>query len=133
MEFMDAEAAARPLQADQGTSQPPSSAWRHPAVVLATGFWIGRVPFAPGTFGTLLGLPLAAGMAFIPSPAVQLGAIVALLAISVPICTVAATKLGARKDPGCVVLDEIVTMPLVFFLTPPDLAMQPLVLAVGFA
>ncbi len=35
--------------------------WRdQTAVCLATGFFIGRAPFAPGTFGSLLGLPLCA-------------------------------------------------------------------------
>ena len=33
---------------------------RDKAVIwLATGFHVGRVPFAPGTFGSILGLPLA--------------------------------------------------------------------------
>ncbi len=36
-----------------------------------------------------------------------------MFAIGVPVCTLAARQLN-RKDPGCVVLDEIVSMPLVF-------------------
>ncbi len=30
--------------------------------MLATGFYLGKIPFAPGTFGTLLGIPLAWGL-----------------------------------------------------------------------
>lgn len=30
--------------------------------MLATGFYLGKIPFAPGTFGTLLGIPLTWGL-----------------------------------------------------------------------
>jgi phosphatidylglycerophosphatase A len=111
---------------------PKSANWTHPAVVLATGFWLGRIPVAPGTFGTLLGLPLAWGVSFIDSPWIQVVAIAAMFFASVPICTIAAERLGGKKDPGAIVLDEIVSLPATFFLVPRELLVQPLVLLIGF-
>jgi phosphatidylglycerophosphatase A len=107
--------------------------WTHPAVVLATGLWLGRIPVAPGTFGTLLGLPLAWGTSFVPSPWLQAVVIAILFAISVPICTIAAVQLGGKKDPGAIVLDEIVSLPVTFFLVSRNQFEQPLVMLIGFA
>jgi len=99
---------------------------------LATGFWIGRVPFAPGTFGTLLGLPLAWGISFIPNVWLQATAVLAVCIVGVPICTTAARLLGGAKDPQMVVLDEIAAMPITFFLVSHDTLSRPLVLLAGF-
>lgn len=87
------------------------------AVVLATGLGIGRIPWAPGTFGTLLGLPLAWTIGRLPSAALQAAVIVAVCAAGIPICTLAARRLRA-KDPGAIVLDEIASLPMTFFLVP---------------
>ncbi len=111
----------------------PSQNWRHPAVVLATGFWVGRIPFAPGTWGTLLGLPLAWGISWLPGMSLQAAVIVAICLASIPICTIAARQLGGKKDPGCIVLDEIASLPITFFLVPREVLERPLVMAAGFA
>src|SRR5262245_41990218 len=115
---------------DQGLI--PRDAWRHPAVFLATGFWAGRMPVAPGTFGALLGLPLAWGISFISSQWIGALVIIAICALGVPICTSAAHRLGG-KDPGAIVLDEIASMPITFFLVPHEAWRQPLVVLTGFA
>jgi phosphatidylglycerophosphatase A len=74
------------------------------------------VPIMPGTFGTLLGLPLAWGLNrsgwLLP---IELVAIVAIFLVGIPICDRAARLFG-KKDPGCVVFDEIAAVPLVFSL-----------------
>ena len=107
------------------------------AVWLATGFGFGFCPIAPGTVGGLWGIPLAWGIAHIPSwgvPAIvfQLMAIVAVCGVGIPICTAGAKELGV-KDPGMVVWDEIASMPITYlFVSVADLNC-PLVLAVGFA
>ncbi len=106
--------------------------WRNPAVFLATGLWIGRVPFAPGTFGTLLGLPLAWGISFIPNLWLQAAVIILICAAGVPICTIAARCLGAKKDPQQIVLDEIAAVPITFFLVPHEAWSRPLVVLAGF-
>ncbi|HVX11340.1 MAG TPA: phosphatidylglycerophosphatase A [Pirellulales bacterium] len=87
------------------------------ATFLATGFGVGLVPFAPGTFGALWGLPLAWGLEHLPIAA-QVAVIIALFGVGVPICTAAARHLGGRKDPGSIVLDEIASLPVVFLLLP---------------
>ncbi|HEY2882647.1 MAG TPA: phosphatidylglycerophosphatase A, partial [Pirellulales bacterium] len=103
----------------QSTNETPLPAnWRHPAVFLATGFWAGRAPFAPGTVGALWGLPLAWGLSFISPLWLQAAVIVAICLAGIPICTIAARQLGGLKDPGAIVLDEIVSLPITFFLVP---------------
>jgi phosphatidylglycerophosphatase A len=85
------------------------------AVWLATGFWVGFVPWAPGTFGTAVGMPLAWGLSHLVLP-MQGAIIVAVCLAGVPICTAAVRRLGGAKDPGCIVLDEIASVPITFLL-----------------
>jgi len=78
------------------------------AVFLATGFYVGNIPFAPGTFGSLIGLPFCYLLAEI-----QLGAaiIATLLLIGLAIwISNAAERTLKRKDPGCIVVDEMAGM-----------------------
>lgn len=89
-------------------------------VFLATGFGVGLIPWAPGTWGTLLGVPLAWAIGLIPSVALQFLLIAALITLGVPLCTAAARRLGGAKDPGSIVLDEIVAVPVAFLLIPLD-------------
>jgi phosphatidylglycerophosphatase A len=85
-------------------------------LLLATGFGIGLVPVMPGTFGTLLGLPLAWVLDKAEGPpGIEFAAIGAIFLAGIPLCGRAAQLLG-RPDPGCVVFDEIAAMPLVFLL-----------------
>lgn len=79
---------------------------------LATGFGIGRLPKAPGTFGSLWGLVLVRGLEHVPTPWRWLLA-AGIIAVGVPICGRAARLLNA-KDPGSVVFDEIAAFPIVF-------------------
>jgi phosphatidylglycerophosphatase A len=77
----------------------------------------GNIPFAPGTWGSLVGLaffavclrPLA-GMA---GGSALAATVVAGIFFAVAICGEAEVRLG-KKDPGEVVLDEFVVMPLCF-------------------
>jgi phosphatidylglycerophosphatase A len=99
-----------------------------PAVWLATGGWVGFAPLAPGTVGALWGLPLAWGLGRLPLWA-QVVLVVVLAAGGVPLCTAAVRRLGKGKDPGAIVFDEIVSMPMTFFLVPMDGAW---VIVIGF-
>ena len=86
------------------------------AVFLATGFYIGKIPFAPGTFGSLIGLPLCFVLAGIQlSAAIVAALILILLAIWI---SGAAAKTLKRKDPGCIVIDEIAGMVVTFIGLP---------------
>jgi phosphatidylglycerophosphatase A len=84
------------------------------AVWLASGLGLGLVTPAPGTVAGLWGAGLAAAVAQIPSVSEQIGLTVVLVLLAVPICGSAARALGTRHDPGAVVLDEIVALPIVF-------------------
>lgn len=97
----------------------PSAPLRSLAVWLATGLGVGFVPLAPGTFGAAWGLAIAWGL----SAAAwwwQALAIAALGAAGIPLCARAAGQLGRGQDPGCVVWDEIASVPITFFLVPCD-------------
>ncbi|MBI2924474.1 MAG: phosphatidylglycerophosphatase A [Verrucomicrobia bacterium] len=80
---------------------------------LAEGFGVGRIPAAPGTFGSLVGLLwflglLAAGQLWLFLVLLLVGVLLSVLC-----CTVAERILG-ETDPPSVVLDEIVAVPLCF-------------------
>lgn len=92
----------------------PTSPRRTLAVWLATGLGIGLVMPAPGTFGTLWGLPLAWGIFQLPGWPWQLLGIAVIFLVGVPLTTAAARDLGGVKDPGCIVWDELAALPIVF-------------------
>ena len=78
------------------------------SVFLATGFYVGNIPFAPGTFGSLLGLPLCFILAGIQLPPAII-VVVLFIGLAVWVSNNAARTLK-RKDPGCIVIDEIAGM-----------------------
>ena len=100
-------------------------------VLIASGLGLGFSPIAPGTVGTLWGVPLAWGICQIPNLPAQVLVIAVLLAVGVPLCTHAAKRLGT-KDPGAVVWDEIATVPITFFLVPAESMSRVSVLVAGF-
>ncbi len=89
------------------------------AVWLATGLGLGLVTPAPGTFAGLWGLGVAAAIALISPLSAQLVVILLLVLVAIPVCGVAARALGSSGDPGAIVLDEIVALPIVFLGAPP--------------
>ena len=81
------------------------------ATFVATGFGIGWIPFAPGTAGSLLGIVYWWGLTHLGSwwaygLGMSAGWIVAVL------CSGRAAKLLQKRDPACVVIDEITAVPL---------------------
>jgi phosphatidylglycerophosphatase A len=78
-------------------------------IFLATGFYAGFIPVAPGTAGTLVGLIIYVIIHFfLPEQAVKIN--IALVLISIyPSIKIGdfAENFFARKDPPQVVLDEI--------------------------
>jgi phosphatidylglycerophosphatase A len=82
-------------------------------VWLAQGFGAGRAPFAPGTFGSLVGLLwlmalVSAGNFWSFCVGILLG-----VALSVVVCG-DAEKILKQHDPPSVVLDEIAAVPICF-------------------
>ncbi|MGD8257780.1 MAG: phosphatidylglycerophosphatase A [Desulfobacterales bacterium] len=77
-------------------------------VFLATGLYIGNLPFAPGTFGSLLGLPLGYFLSIINVPlALSLTLLFTLAAVWI---ANSAEKILKKRDPGCIVIDEVAGM-----------------------
>jgi len=80
--------------------------WTAAAQALATGFGSGYSPIAPGTAGSAVGLLLFVPLSLLP-PLVQLAVTIAVFVVGVLASTHVA-RLLARKDPGVVVIDEVV-------------------------
>ncbi|PIE61367.1 MAG: phosphohistidine phosphatase [Desulfobacterales bacterium] len=96
---------------------------------LATGFGLGRIPVAPGTFGTLSGIPLIFVMERLADfPGMLAFFMVALILAGVWIAHEAELILDC-KDPGCIVIDEMAGYCVAMSLVPTT----PLTLVAGFA
>ena len=87
------------------------------AVFIASFGFVGYFPIAPGTAGSLAALALFAVIKWIGVPAVELSAIVAVFAIGVWAAHGTESAL-ARKDPGVVVIDEVLGMLITLALLP---------------
>lgn len=101
--------------------------WENAAVWLATGLGLGYSPFAPGTVGTLWGIPI---VVYINSYFGVVGQIVAgllLSAVAIPLCDVAEKSFGS-KDPHPIVADEYLTFSICMI----GLPLQPWVIGVAF-
>lgn len=93
---------------------------------MATGGYVGYMPVAPGTFGSLLGVAAYWLISFLPLPAV-LGLLAGFALGAIWISHQAAASLGVT-DPKQVVIDEIIGM-MVALVALPAL---PVVWAAGF-
>ena len=82
---------------------------------LAQGFGIGRIPKAPGTFGTVVGFAWFALLLLPGNPLLYLLGTTIGLALSVWLCGVG-EKVLRQKDPGSVVFDEIAAIPVCFIV-----------------
>ena len=97
------------------------------AVFIATFGYVGYFPIAPGTAGSLAALALYAFVRWAGLPAVELVTIVAVFAIGVWAATGTERAL-ARKDPGPVVIDEVLGM----LITLAFLPLSPWGIVAGF-
>ena len=90
---------------------------RHPAHFVALGFGVGLVPFAPGTFGTLLAVPLFAWLA----PRLDNTDMLLVLGFGylagVWVCDKTGRDLGV-SDHKAIVWDETTAFMIVLFFTP---------------
>lgn len=108
--------------------------WFHPGVLIATGFGLGYLKPAPGTWGSLLGLPLLVGLTLLPGWA-AVAVWLALLAIGWWACGCGMRHFAAH-DPGGIVVDEYLAVPLVaapLAVTYGGLEVTPLAAGVFFA
>jgi phosphatidylglycerophosphatase A len=80
---------------------------------IAQGFGVGRIPVAPGTFGSVIGLGWLALLLLTGNLWLFLAGSIAGLLLSVWVCGVG-EKILKQKDPGSVVFDEIAAIPFCF-------------------
>lgn len=74
-------------------------------LLLASGLGAGYLPLAPGTWGTLVAVPLYLALARLPALS-YLAAGLVFVALAVAAAG-KAERLSGRKDPGFVVIDEM--------------------------
>lgn len=88
-------------------------------IFLASGAYVGYIPVAPGTFGSLLALPLLLALArsgWSPAVIVALMGVAALLAM--PVCG-RTSRIYGEADSSRIVLDEVCGMLIAGALLPP--------------
>ena len=73
---------------------------------LATGFYFGKIPFMPGTFGTLWGLPLA--WLLLPLGPIPYMVISVALILIASVIAEFHERFTQSHDPGEIVIDEVV-------------------------
>jgi phosphatidylglycerophosphatase A len=93
---------------------------------IATGFFSGKIPFAPGTFGTLAAIPFA--LVFLIIPASFYGVYIVGLILAAIYFADKAEKIIGKKDPGCIVIDEIAGFVVALSIVPVNIY----TLAAGF-
>lgn len=83
--------------------------------LLATWFYIGEMPAAPGTLASVAG----ALMAVILAPSIMLygGVLVAITVLGFQVAG-RMEALTGRKDPGCIVIDEVAGMMVAMMFVP---------------
>jgi len=83
---------------------------------LATGAYSGNIAFAPGTWGTLAGLPFCYALSFLPG-LLQLAILISFMPIAAWISGQGEQYLET-KDPGAIVIDEIAGIMITLVLLP---------------
>lgn len=93
---------------------------------LATAGYAGFSPIAPGTAGSVVGLAVYVVLRWIGSPFVEASVIVLVLVLGIWTAGIVERQLG--KDPGAVVIDEVLGM----LITLAFLNVTPIGAVVGF-
>ena len=89
----------------------------HPAHFLAFGYGSGLAPIAPGTFGSLVAIPIAWFLLPALSPVMYACVVIAAFGVGVWACDVTGRALGIA-DYGGIVWDEVVAMLIVLWFVP---------------
>ena len=100
----------------------------HPAHFIALGFGAGLSPVAPGTFGTLVAIPIALVLRAYAGDATYVAVTLVIFAVGAWASQVTGRALGAA-DHGSIVIDEVAAFLAVLFFT----GTTPLRIAIAFA
>jgi phosphatidylglycerophosphatase A len=105
----------------------PSAKPGRPAFWLATWFGTGLLPFAPGTWASLVALPFAWALIWLGGPWLLLAATACVFGLGLWAADRYMAAVGVH-DPGAVVIDEIAGQWLTLCLAP----LTPLAYLLGF-
>lgn len=94
----------------------PRSVWTNPLHFIAFGFGSGAVPFAPGTFGTLIAIPFYLCMQNL-SHYQYLFLLIAIAIFSVWLCEKVSKEIQVHDHPG-MCIDEVVGYLVTMFAAP---------------
>ena len=84
--------------------------------MLATGFYMGKIPFMPGTFGSLVAIPAGFLCTFLP--VYGKFAVFAFIFLSGVYVSGRYSLVSGIEDPGCVVIDEVAGLLLFYIIFP---------------
>ncbi len=84
----------------------PDAIWQKPLYFIAFGFGSGAMPFAPGTFGTLMGIPFYLLLRPLPLY-LYIAVVLLIIIISSWICDKVSKEIGVHDHQG-MSLDEVV-------------------------
>jgi phosphatidylglycerophosphatase A len=107
------------VRAPQGRGPTLAFMLRHPAHWIALGLGTGLAPIAPGTFGSLVAVPLAWALDRYAGTAGWLAAIAGVTVAGTWAAHVTSRHLGVA-DHGSIVIDEIAAFLLVLFFVGPE-------------
>lgn len=94
----------------------PASVWQNPWHFIAFGFGSGAMPFAPGTFGTLMAIPFYLAIRYLPN-GIYLGVIILIMLGSMWLCNKVEREIGVHDHQG-MCLDEIVGFLFAMYAAP---------------
>ena len=85
-------------------------------ILLATGCYVGKIPKAPGTAGSLVGI---LGCLVLSRTQLSLAVMIAVIFVFLAVwIATEAEKLLNQTDPGCIVIDEVAAQCLVLTAVP---------------
>ena len=108
---------------------------------LATVFGLGEMPVAPGTFGTLGGIPIYIGLVLLkkifPNNMIYNSFyfmfLMTFFAISVYVCDISEREIFKEKDPQKVVIDEVLGfLTTLFLINPVGIFQTIMAIIIGF-
>lgn len=81
--------------------------------ILATGFYSGKIPFMPGTFGSLVAIPIGFLLYLTPYLSIRIGVTALIFFIGAYVAD-KYSKITGAEDPGSIVIDEVVGLLIVY-------------------
>lgn len=94
----------------------PNSIWKKPSHFVAFGFGSGAIPFAPGTFGTLMAIPFYLAMRSLPN-SIYFVLLILIIIGSSWLCHIVSKEINEHDHQG-MCIDEVVGYLVTMFNAP---------------